>query len=324
PGMRAQDANRFHALARDESRAGAAALLSPHAAAYLDAYKFDIAPVTDDRPYFGNFFKWSTLPELWRLRGQGAAVLLDSGYLLLLAALAQALPLAIALVLLPLLALPGAGTGTAPVVRWRAAVYFVCLGLAFLLIEIACLARLGLLIGQPVLAVGVGLAGFLLFAGAGSVCAQHWLARSTPSIPVLTARALLAIAVGLAWHLVGFALALPVSASWPPSARAALGVLTIAPLAFAMGLPFALGLTRLARTAPAFVPWAWGLNGCASVVAAIAALLLAIEFGLAATLLIALVLYGFAAWVWRRDPAQYRSTGSTSSDQRTLRASGSA
>ena len=75
----------------------------------------------------------------------------------------------------------------------------------------------------------------------------------------------------------------------------------IAPLAFAMGLPFPLGLARLARTAPAFVPWAWGLNGCASVIAAIAALLVAIESGLTATLLIALLLYALAAWIWRNE-----------------------
>jgi hypothetical protein len=70
-----------------------------------------------------------------------------------------------------------------------------------------------------------------------------------------------------------------------------------------MGLPFPLGLTRLTRTAQAFVPWAWGLNGCASVIAAIAALLLAIELGPAATLLVALLLYVLAAWTWREDAA---------------------
>lgn len=304
PGMRADEGNRFHVLARDEARAGARALLAPRTAAeYITAYKFDIAPVTDDRPYFGNFFRWSTLPELWRLRAQGAAVLLDSGYLLLLAALAQALPLAFVLVVLPLLALPrGRDAGARRVVRWRAAAYFVCLGLAFLFIEIACLARLALLVGQPLLAVGLGLAGFLLFAGAGSVYAQRWLARSARPVGALVARAVVGIALALAWQFASVALALRFGAGWPLVARAALGLLSIAPLAFAMGLPFPLGLSALARSAPAFVPWAWGLNGCASVVAAIAALLLAIAIGLAATLLVALGLYVLAAWVWR-DPA---------------------
>jgi len=80
-----------------------------------------------------------------------------------------------------------------------------------------------------------------------------------------------------------------------------LGLLSIAPLAFAMGLPFPLGLGRLSEHMPALVPWAWGLNGCASVVAAILALLLAMEVGLRATLAIALMLYLIAALAWPRD-----------------------
>jgi hypothetical protein len=301
PGMHPQEGNRFNVLARDETQAGAVALLSPRTHHYIDAYKFDIAPASDDRPYFANFFKWATLPELWHLRAQGAAVLLDSGYLLLVAALAQALPWTVVLVLLPLLALPRAGADDMSLVRWRAAVYFVGLGLGFLLIEIACLSRLTLLIGHPLLAIAIGLAGFLLFAGAGSGCAQRWLARSAQPIPALARRAVLAIAMALAWHVLSFAMALRFAAAAPPLARAGLGLLTIAPLAFAMGLPFPLGLARLARAAPAFVPWAWGLNGCASVIAAIAALLLAIQVGLTATLLVALGLYVVAAWTWRTE-----------------------
>jgi hypothetical protein len=300
PGMRAGEASRYHALARAETYMGAQALLSARGRDYLDAYKFDIAPASDDRPYFGNFFKWATLPELWQLRSQGAAVLLDSGYLLLLAALAQAFPLAIALILLPLLAMPRMRDGSG-IARWRAAAYFICLGLAFLLVEIACLSRLTLLIGQPLLAIGVGLAGFLLFAGLGSITAQRWLSRSGQAIPWLVLRVVLLIAVAMAWHFLGFALALQAGAQWPPALRAMLGLMTIAPLAFTMGLPFPLGLARLARTAPAFIPWAWGLNGCASVIAAIGALLIAIESGLTATLLIALLLYALAAWIWRTE-----------------------
>ena len=72
----------------------------------------------------------------------------------------------------------------------------------------------------------------------------------------------------------------------------------IAPLACCMGMPFPLGLTRLAREAPAFVPWAWGLNGFASVLSAALATLLAIEIGFTVVLLLALVLYLLAAMVF--------------------------
>jgi hypothetical protein len=184
----------------------------------------------------------------------------------------------------------------------RAGSYFLALGLGFLLIEIAVLSRMTLLVGHPLLAASLGLAGFLLFAGLGSGHAQHWLTRNDEGADAAIARriraAVYAIALGLLWQFLVFHLVHAQGATWPVALRSAAALAGIAPLAFAMGMPFALGLSRLARTAPSFVPWAWGLNGCASVVAAILAVLLAIAAGLYATLLVALALYLLAAWIW--------------------------
>ncbi|RPE79847.1 hypothetical protein EDC50_1676 [Vulcaniibacterium tengchongense] len=305
PGWRAGPGERLHALDPPTLYQGVAALLSPRADAFVRDYKFAIAPATDDRPYFGHFFRWRSLPELWRLRAEGGAVLLDSGYLLLLAALLQAAPLALLLVLLPLRALPSPTDAALP--RARAGLYFLALGAGFMLIEIATLSRLTLLVGHPLLAAGLGLAAFLLCAGLGSLEAQRGAAGAADAALAARARrAVAAIGLGLAWQFAVFALASHAGAAWPLWARALCGLAGIAPLAFAMGRPFPLGLARLARRAPAFVPWAWGLNGCASVLAAIAALLLAMAFGLRATLLVALALYLLAAWAWRaeRTPAR--------------------
>lgn len=308
PGIAADAGMRHHEEVSPSLREGVQALLSPQAEAFMRDYKFAIAPARDDTPYFGDFFRWRSLPELWRLRGQGSAVLLDSGTLLLLGALAQALPLSLLLVLAPLLALPRVG-GEAPVSRLRAGVYFLALGLGFMLIEIASLSRLTLLVGHPLLAMAVGLGAFLLFAGAGSVYVQRWLSPlavagiATAAIEAALARrvrwTVLAIALGLGWQFVVFAAGHAFGAAWPLAVRALWGLLGIAPLALAMGMPFPLGLARLARAAPALVPWAWGINGCASVIAAIGALLVAMAIGLRATLLLALALYALAAWIWR-------------------------
>lgn len=320
PGLRVQEANRYNRVEHPYLYEGAQALLSARAPAFVRHYKFAIVPATDDRPYFGNFFRWRSLPELWRLRAQGGAVLLDSGYLLLLGALAQALPLTVMLVVLPLLKRPDA---TAHAVKsthhLRIAGYFIALGLAFLMIEIATLSRLTLLVGHPLLAVATGLAGFLICAGAGSLFAQRVLTRILARVPaakleIAIARrvklAVFVIALGLLWQFEVFAATFERGASWSVGARAMAGLLGLAPLAFAMGLPFPLGLARLARTQPEFVPWAWGLNGCASVVSAIAALLLAMAVGLRATLLLALALYVLAAWVWApRTSGPQRRTG---------------
>ena len=62
-----------------------------------------------------------------------------------------------------------------------------------------------------------------------------------------------------------------------------------------MGMPFPLALSRLAAHRPDLVPWAWGINGCASVLSAILATLLAMTFGFRVVVLMAMALYVLAA-----------------------------
>ena len=78
-----------------------------------------------------------------------------------------------------------------------------------------------------------------------------------------------------------------------------LSVVLIAPLAFCMGMPFPIGLNRVADRAPDLIPWAWAINGFASVMSASLATLLAIEFGFTAVVLLALGLYATAAAISR-------------------------
>jgi uncharacterized membrane protein len=85
---------------------------------------------------------------------------------------------------------------------------------------------------------------------------------------------------------------------WPPALRVVASLALIAPLAFFMGMPFPIGLSQVSERAPALVPWAWGVNGCASVASAILATILAIHLGFTAVVAIAVVLYLAAAAVF--------------------------
>ena len=53
--------------------------------------------------------------------------------------------------------------------------------------------------------------------------------------------------------------------------------------------------SRVAATRAALVPWAWGINGCASVLSAVLAILLAMSLGFNAFVVIAIALYVVAA-----------------------------
>jgi hypothetical protein len=81
--------------------------------------------------------------------------------------------------------------------------------------------------------------------------------------------------------------------------RAVIATLVLAPLAFAMGLPFPLGLRSLARHRAEGVAWAWAANGFASVVATPLAALIALEMGSEVLFLFAAAAYAGAAVLGR-------------------------
>ncbi len=297
PGMPAGEANRYNLLARPWYFDGITALLGTDSADFRERYKFAIDPATDDRPYFFHFFKWRTLPEVVSLRRQGGAGLIEWGYLVLVATLVQAIVAGALLVLLPLSRMRrnwAAATGR------RMGAFFFLLGLAFLFVEIAFIQKLILFLGHPLYSVSVVLAGFLAFAGLGSGFTGR---LSGVSLSVAVTRAVGTIAV----LTIGYVLFLPtlfdVFIGFGDAVRILVSVLLIAPLAFCMGMPFPLGLRVLAEQAPGFIPWAWGINGFASVISASLATLLAIELGFGFVILLALLLYVGAALLLGTLPA---------------------
>ena len=84
----------------------------------------------------------------------------------------------------------------------------------------------------------------------------------------------------------------------PISAKIFLTTLLIAPLAFLMGIPFPLAMSSLADYEDRYIPWAWGINGCASVISAVLATLFAIHFGFTLVIFLAMLLYIMIIWVF--------------------------
>jgi hypothetical protein len=147
--------------------------------------------------------------------------------------------------------------------------------------------------------VAVTLVGFLFFSGCGSLACGHLLSSGRPArrlIPIAISVVLILGIAEIALLRLGFEWL--VSFSRP--ARLMLALLVTAPLAFFMGMPFPTGLKRLAAHSQPLVPWAWGVNGFASVTGAVLGTLLAISVGFTVVAFIALGGYLLAAVVSRR------------------------
>ncbi len=299
PGVRPEEANRYNVLDRSWYHDGAIALLGPAHDRFIDQYKFDIRPATDDQPFFFHFFKWRTLPELVSLKERGGLPLLEWGYPVLIATLIQAAATGALLILVPLLfirraAVSRAGSPT----HAEVALYFLALGCGFMFVEIAFIQKFILFLGHPLLAVAVVLFAFLIFAGLGSRYAGRRQSLAAPARSI--ARPVLAIGILALLYIAASPRAFAYFIDRPDAVRIALSVGMIAPLAFAMGMPFPRGMAGLATRAPALIPWAWGINACASVVAAVLATVLALHVGFDAVVALAVVTYALAVPAGRR------------------------
>lgn len=251
-------------------------------------YKFNIAPPTDDRPYFYHFFTWQALPEILQLRERGGLPLVEMGYPVLVATWLQAMLFGALLILLPLWLARRRAMGTGTTSRRRVFAYFSLLGMAFMLLEMAFLEKFVLLLGHPLYAAAAVLTTFLLCAGMGSRFSARLSGRGRWPPTAWPVAGIVSLGVG---YLAALPLLLEVAMGWPMTLRLALGIMLAAPLAFCMGMPFPLGMVRLAGEDTELLPWAYGVNACFSVISASMATLLAIEIGFSGVVLLALGLY---------------------------------
>ncbi|HOV86937.1 MAG TPA: SAM-dependent methyltransferase [Syntrophobacteraceae bacterium] len=306
PGIRSGKGDRFNLLEEPYLVEGTLALLGRDRDDFIERYKFSVAPATDDRPYFFHFFRWKSLPEFLSLSQKGGLPLLEWAYPLLILTLVQAATAAFLLVLLPVFF-----TGTsamAPRGRMRTGIYFSCLGLAFLFVEIALIRKFTLFLHHPLYSATVVLSGMLVFAGLGSGVSERAATRIEKSLGPGSRGKVAAVVIFL---IVSAALAelffMPgvfrYFAGSSDFAKMAISLGVLAPLAFLMGMPFPLGLALLREQTPERIPWAWGVNGCSSVVSAVLAAVLAIHAGFNGVMLAALLLYGMGALAFWNFPA---------------------
>jgi spermidine synthase len=247
---------------------------------YLGHYGFDVAPVDDDRPFFFKYSYWSHLRPANPAIAQSVPAVEYS----LLALTAAILPAAVLAVLVPLGAVSRRGWKVRGATRYAA----VCalIGAGYMAIELALLQKFGLFLGHPNYALSVVLAALLFSTGLGSFASRAIVERAghVRFVAYLLSAVLLAEWGFLFPRLSGL-VGLPF---WE---RALIVAMAVAPIGFCLGIFFPAILERLKGEAAPFVPWAWGLNGVASVLAPVWGVAFSMAWGVTALYLSAIPLY---------------------------------
>jgi hypothetical protein len=295
PDVRPDEVNRYNVLKSPDYYTAAVGLLSaPDGEAWFDDFAFDVTPPTDDRPFFGHYFKWRQATQILQEAGQTWQPFGGAGYFVLLAVLALAAVAALFIILLPLVAgrLTGRltlSTETLKAQKRRSVLastlaYFGLIGLGFLFVEIPLAQRFILFLGQPVYGLTIVLFSLLFFSGLGSLVSGR--------LPYRTALVALVVVV------LTYPLLLPrlfdLFLGGTFELRLLVATAALAPLGFLLGVPFPRGVAWLERRARDLIPWAWGVNGAASVAASVGAALLALSFGFSWVLMAGAFCYGGA------------------------------
>jgi spermine/spermidine synthase len=263
--------------------------------AFARDYAYNVAPADDSAPFF--FFTLKTghvLRNIAAGTGKGMDWRINLGVVVLGMLFIISLVAVLAFLIVPLALHRSNGDGKK--ISVPALLYFVAIGFAYILVEVSLIQRFVLFLGHPTYALTVVVFLMLLFSGAGSVAARRWLSGSKRLLPLLGAIA--GVIVLLLFLLPAL---LPAAVGLPFVAKLLISGAVLAPLGFLMGMPFPTGL-GLVET----VEWAWALNAAASVLGSVMAMIIAIHFGLTATLACAAVAYLLAAGcsrTWQTKPA---------------------
>lgn len=164
-------------------------------------------------------------------------------------------------------------------------VYFACLGMGFIAVELTLLQNLTLLVGHPIFTLSLLLFTILAAGGFGSALSRR--------VPVRWA----CLAVGILGVIAAFLLPkiIPVLLPLDLGMRIAIAVALIVPFGVMMGMPFPQGLRQTGQGSLPAPPFYWGLNGVMSVIGSVGTVILALVFGFHVAMLAGSACYVSAA-----------------------------
>jgi hypothetical protein len=247
-------------------------------------YLFDITPPTDNKPFYYKFFKDNRVKETYLAVDKKWPILLKGGYLVWVVVF-QGLLLSIVLIIFPVL-IRNRGINRDDLISLYP---FLAVGLAFIFLEIGLIKRFILFLGEPTLAVSAAISSILVSAGVGSFVSGRIRGISLKSL-LVTALIILSVLILIyrlfVTDILNLLITLPTIAKYPVAA------LIIAPLGFIMGFVFPTLIREIEdRGKGDLIPWAWCVNGTASVVGAPLSVICALSVGFSGVMVAASLLY---------------------------------
>jgi len=252
-------------------------------------YAYNVSPVNDNAPFF--FF--TLKPEqLWPSFVSTDAIdwKVNLGIAVLAMLLVLSLCAVLAFLIVPLVLQSDANERSA-----GALLYFVAIGLGYILVEITFIQRFVLFLGHPTYALTVVVFLLLLSSGGGSVVSHTWI-----STPRKLWRPVALVFLGIVLYVTILPSTLDRLVGMPFAIKLLVSAVLLVPLGFVMGMPFPTGLRVLAEGEGEgiFIEWAWAMNAAASVLGSVLAIMIAIEWGLSITLACGAAAY-LLAWMLR-------------------------
>ncbi len=238
-------------------------------------YIFDVRATTDDRPFYSNFFKISKVNELHKIVDKWNPFF-DPGFLLFFI-LVQALISALIFILLPIKLF----NRTSKKFKKKSLFYFFAIGLSYLFIEIVLIQRFVLFLGHIVFSSSVIIFSMLLFSSLGALYSEKLGTKKIKNIVFI-----IFIFIIFYVFLLNFAIDLFISLNL--ISKIILSIILTAPLGFFMGFPFPLGIKAIKKE---LIPLAWAVNGSASVLSPILAIIFALFFGYSFVFVLAGMVY---------------------------------
>ncbi len=272
---------------------------------FFDSWVYNVRPPTDQKPYFHNFFKWSSFGKFIDTYGAGFLRRMELGYIVLVLTFAEICIVAFILILLPLWAgrrQQAEGQFTVSHVHakgWRLPVllHFGGIGFGFMLLEMVMIQKLAHFLGDPIYSASAVITSILVCAGIGSSLQDRlpWPARTrirgAAGLVVLLSLGGLLFLDPLLDLFIGYAIGI----------RFIISLAVLAPLAFCMGWMLPSGMQMVRGDVPDLIPWAWGINGFTSVAAGPLAVMLSIAIGFQGVIMCAAGFYivaGLTSRLW--------------------------